>query len=157
MNARTIAIVLAASSVAGAALARPPEVIRELAGTYRTTLVYEDLTAQDFYIPDDLVGTWTVTLRVDGHIEWHYESASSARSYDMSSVYVIHDGRLLVGADTGLYPCQDGYDVTAGVYAWSWQDDALAFQAVEDACHERRIILTAKPLVPVEDDSETTD
>lgn len=99
----------------------------------------------------------TVTILADGHIGWHYVSDSGARSYEMTSVYVVHDGRLLIGADTGRYPCCDVYGVTAGVYTWSWQDGSLAFNAVEDRCHERRIILTAKPLVPIEDDTETRE
>ena len=157
MLPRTLATVLVVGAMAGAGLARPPAVVRELAGSYRTTLVYEDLTAQNFYVPGDLVGEWTVTILADGHIGWHYLSDSGARSYDMTSVYVVHDGRLLIGADTGRYPCGDIYDVTAGVYTWSWQDGTLGFTAVEDGCHERRIILTAKPLVPVENDTEARE
>ena len=157
MIPRTLATVLMVTALAGAALARPPAVIRDLAGSYRTTLVYEDLAAQGFYVPGDMVGEWTVTILADGHIGWHYVSDSGARSYDMTSVYVVHEDRLLIGADTGRYPCSDVYDVTAGVYTWSWQDGSLAFSAVEDRCHERRIILTAKPLVPIEDDTEARD
>lgn len=157
MIPRTLATVLVVAALAGAALARAPAVIRDLAGSYRTTLVYEDLTAQGFYIAGDLVGEWTVTVLEDGHIGWHYVSDSGARSYDMTSVYVVYDGRLLIGADTGRYPCGEVHSVTAGVYTWSWQDGSLAFATVEDGCHERRIILTATPLVPIENDTQARD
>ena len=154
MRIRTLLFTALVAGWAFPALAQTPAILDALSGTYRTRLVYEDLAAQGFHQPYDLVGTWTVSIRPDGHVEWHYDlpSGPGPSSYDMSSVYVVHGDRLYVGADTGAYPCQDLYGVTSGVYAWSWTDDeALDLTVIDDACPERRIILTAKPLVPVDE------
>jgi len=157
MHVRWLFSLMATALVAPVALAQTADPYAELSGTYVTTLDMDDLVAQGFGIPTDLVGTWTVAIHEDGHILWRYDATTGDRSYEMSSVYVVHDGRFLVGADAGLYPCQDLYDVTAGVYTWWWQDGDLAFTAVEDACPERRIILTARPLVPVNGAGQTDE
>lgn len=159
--ALTIALVVGVGPPARAQLAaheHTPAVLEALSGTYRTTLVLDDLLAQDFDVPYDLVGIWTLTIRIDGIVEWHYDmpSGPGPSSYDMSGVYVVHDQRLYFGAESGDYPCQDLYGVTSGVYTWSWRDDgALDLAVVEDDCSERRIILTAHPLQSPRDGTTT--
>jgi hypothetical protein len=156
MRIRILLALLALALAAQAALAQSLALLLQLSGSYETTIELEDALAQGFAGRTDLVGDWTVTIREDGHIEWHYEASDDSYSYDMNSVYVVHEARLLIGASSGRHrPREQG--VTAGVYTWSWQDDALVLEAVDDAALERRIVLTAHPLVPVEDDAATTE
>lgn len=134
--------------LASLALAKAPEVLEELTGTYRTTLAYEDLTAQDFREPADLVGTWTMTFHEGGYLDYTYRSETPEGMYEINSVYVVHNDRIYVGAETGAYRCQDIYGVTAGVYSWSRQSNgSLVLTAIEDGCIERRIVFTAHPLI----------
>ena len=89
---------------------------------YRTSLVCEDLTAQDSYDPADGVGTWRVTFHEGGRLKYAYKSETSARTDEVESVFVVHDDRIFVDTEVGAYRCQDMYGVTAGVYSWSWLD-----------------------------------
>jgi len=149
MKTRILFTLIAIAVTASTAGAQSLALLVELSGTYQTTIAFEDAVAQGFYGRTDLVGDWTVTILEDGHIEWRYEAPDDSDSYEMSSVYVVHDARLLLGATTGRHrPREQG--VTAGEYTWSWHNDALVLEAVDDGAVERRIVLTAHPLVPVE-------
>jgi hypothetical protein len=150
MKTRILLVALLALAVsAQSGMAQRFDAIDELSGTYETTIEVGDVLARGYAGPIDLVGGWTLTLREDGHIVWTYEAPCGCDSYGMNSVYVVHDGRLLIGVTVGRHRARDA-GVTAGVYAWSWQDDALVLEAVDDGWLERRIVLTAHPLAPVE-------
>lgn len=149
MKVGILIVGLALAVAAPTGRAQHVDAIDELSGTYETTIELEDALAQGYARQTDLVGTWTLTIREDGHVVWTYEASCGCDSYGMNSVYVVHDGRFLIGATVGRHrPRDEG--VTAGVYGWSWQDGALAFEAIDDGSIERRIVLTAHPLEPVE-------
>src|SRR6056297_3120093 len=139
MRMRILFIMALVGSLVTLAHALPRAVLEELAGTYQTTVTQADIEAQEFYLPVDLVGTWTITLREDGDIIWHYESATNARTYEMRGVWLVHGDRIYVGHETGPHPC----NIASGVYTWTWADDALVLTASEDPCIQRRIIATA--------------
>lgn len=126
--------------------------VRALAGSYATTLTRDDLRAQNFYIDEDLVGAWTVRIDEDGHVHWSYLGPDGERSYALTGVYVLHRGELILGAEEGPYACRDLYGVTSGAYRYEPSEDGLRLTVVEDACIERRIILTAHPLQPIPSD-----
>ena len=155
--ARCVAVALLLLASAGFAQEREQEPaperstlldVRALAGSYVTTLTKDDLRAQNFYIDKDLVGTWTVQIEEDGHVHWSYLGPGGERSYTLTGVYVLHRGELVLGAEEGPYACRDLYGVTSGAYRYEPSVDALRLTVVEDACIERRIILTAHPLQP---------
>lgn len=119
---------------------------RALAGAYATTVAREDARAQDFYVDQDLVGEWTPRIDEDGHIDWRYLGPDGERSYTISGVYVLYRDELILGAEVGPHPCRDMYGVAYGAYRYEQDEDGLRLTVVEDACIQRRIVLTARPL-----------
>ena len=152
---KTFMLVALATFGLGSALAQGigPSEFEELTGTYRTTIVREDLETQNCVREVDLIGNWEVEIDAAGIVTFRFEPLSyqpgedfGGMPYQNRHVYLIEEGQLKLGAGTGKHLCCIAGVPVNGVYAWTAADETLQVSAIEDLCLARRVILTAHPL-----------
>ena len=107
-------------------------------GTYTTTITEADL---QFFPPEIialLVGEWQMELTEDG-------SNLVSKDGEIIAIgrYTSTPFHLVISDLEGPLACTDAPGIATGVYRWSFDNDALTFDAVNDRCIGRQTILMA--------------
>jgi len=112
-----------------------------IVGSYSTTITKQDIAS----MPDRKidVGTYMVSFIDDGSFsvtEFGPNSGSEDGSYQVSQ-------GVLTIMDATYSSCADQWHAPTGTYSWVLKGNMLILQAKDDGCLDRKILLTAHPLL----------
>jgi len=121
-----------------------PELYKNLAGTYRKALTFDDLGAAGLSGASArtvLKGTWEMELTADGRITlWIINE--TIRYAATEGTFTLTTEAFALGKDTGTWSCSNT-GVDQATYRWKIEGDKLTLTEVKDEC-DRKFVMTTK-------------
>jgi hypothetical protein len=111
-----------------------------IVGTYSTTITKQDIAS----MPDRSfdIGPYTWSFNDNGTTNWTQHGPNGQGTE--TAQYQVSKGTLSV---TDSSYCASEFNAPGGMYSWVLKGNMLILQAKDDGCWDRKIVLTAHPLL----------
>ena len=90
-----------------------------------------------------VIGAYTWSFNDNGTYSWTFNGPNGGSD---SGPYQVSQGVLTI-MDTTMSYCADQWHAPTGTYSWVLKGNMLILQAKDDGCLDRKIVLTAHPLL----------